>query len=637
MIRLSFVDSARLCGTETPPASLRHLLTLPPIWVRYLLARAAIVRHLQVNLRDRQPDISVHEFQSYTSSDFDKYLQDAAPYFLMTHDGAAQGHRQGQHMAQTSEGVDSKQSRAALREMILYFIAKGYNIALINGLEWRDTKVMTMVLERKSRGELSFVRGSLALDAITDSEPEVEAKVSQVRDLRLQLTERQELAVVTVCELLQRPLGGLDDDQRIHLCSSFLLHQAVLSHLPLSARRIDPHTGSPGASDFLLAVAAMAESILKTPAWCALETTSTRVCDVYDFIDGRVYLSVSAGRVSPGSETLETYAKLVEAVKQLCDKPSDFDAPNEANQTSSTTQRSSEPTDYDLKVLPFSNSVFDKHLEPVKLQVDETAGLQQSSASHRVFREVTHWHNAKKPLIPKGPPTAASAKQEFWAAKRNQMFMAEMQKYAASLTNAVGRSLEPESVIVGATKPTSRQLTATADSVATDSDSADSSSSAKGKSQPKKGGGKKAAQSAGKQAMMNSIAAGKAKKDEAASEKIVSSWHLVCKNFEADKDTRSRYKKAKEYLTNLQSTWRDVIGAECELYMLHTLLQYWIDACRRKEKQKHVEITALIWSHARNICKASSVTKEVVSSLDLTSKVRILMGKTLSFYRGHLP
>ena len=49
--------------------------------------------------------------------------------------------------------------------------------------------------------------------------------------------------------------------------------------------------------------------------------------------------------------------------------------------------------------------------------------------------------------------------------------------------------------------------------------------------------------------MLNQIAAAKAKKDESAGDKIASSWAVVCKGFEADRDSRSRYRKAKEYLT----------------------------------------------------------------------------------------
>lgn len=120
--------------------------------------------------------------------------------------------------------------------------------------------------------------------------------------------------------------------------------------------------------------------------------------------------------------------------------------------------------------------------------------------------------------------------------------------------------------------------------------------------------------------MLNQIAANKAKKDESAGDKIAGAWQVACKGFEADVDPRTRYRKAKDYLTNLKPEYKEVVGPECELYLLSCLLQYWIAACRQKEQANRIQVAALIWSHCRSIAQRGPLTKTIIKSLDHTVK-----------------
>lgn len=124
---------------------------------KYLLARAAIIRHLQVNLPDAVPDIEVHNFPSTSHSAFEQYLSATDIYFVLCHDGASTTDHQRRLILQ--KGLDALQHddeslnefhqnyRVAFRTFIYGFMKRGYSAALINGLEWRDTKVVTTVLE----------------------------------------------------------------------------------------------------------------------------------------------------------------------------------------------------------------------------------------------------------------------------------------------------------------------------------------------------------------------------------------------------------------------------------------------------------------------------------------------------------
>jgi len=619
---LVFFESNR--GLCTPPTS------DPAHASKYLLARAAIIKHLQANLPQSHPGIAVHVFQDYRSEDFAQYLRVAGPYFLMMHDGAHPLDKKGKQV--TGQDDDQASQKVSLRCMILSFISRGYNVALINGLEWRDTKVMTMVLEARHRTPAGHETQWVAPTTPGLEVLDVSTELSQVQAQNSELTQRQLLAVVAISQLLRDPPTQIPQSALPSLCCVFLLHQALLAHLPLSARRIESDPGAEGAQSVLHRLASVSEAILLSPAWSSevMSKSDASASDVVDYVDGRLFLQLSNGPSPPDAKVQETFQKLLTAVQQ-CSK-------SELNLGNGTRDGSGAPnddatqpgrTDTSLAVMPFSNTVFDKHLGPVRLNVDETVAGQQSASSHRIFKELTHWHNAKKPIVQKGPPTAASAKAAFWAAKREQMFMAEMQKYAASLTNAVGRSLEPESIIVGATKPTSREPgadTVKADprkagiQSPADSDASDSgSSSKKAKAGSKSGGGGKNAQkNAGKQAMLASIAASKAKKEESASDKIVSAWHAVCKNLQADSDPRSRFRKTKDYYGNLQASWREVIAAECHLYMLNCVLDFWIEVCRLKEQARRIEVAALLWNLCRDVMQSKGLTKTIASSVELT-------------------
>ncbi|KAK5110672.1 hypothetical protein LTR85_000754 [Meristemomyces frigidus] len=591
---------------------------------KYWLARAAIIRHLQVNLPRTHPEIAVKVLSGYDSPKFAQYLSASAPYFVMMHDGAQPQKRQGKHITHSVADASPSAQRVGLRGMILSFIGKGYNVALVNGLEWRDTKIMTMVLEARNRTASLQVAAKASQPGKAPAR-DVSGELPKLAQDAADLTERQRLAVIAVSVILRDPPHSLNKEDLPSLCSSFLLHEASLAHLPLSARRLESDAGVNGAQQLLLSIASISEAILQSSEWMQ-GVKSASICDVVDYVDGRLYLQLSHSAVPQDSPVQSTFESLLKAVRTLSDQELPKPKGSERSTSASNGHVPDEKNEQDdIAVLPFSNPVFDKHLEPVHLKIDESVADDQSYTSHRIFQELTHWHNAKKPLIVKAPPTRQEEKAAFWAAKRNQLFMAEMRTYAASLTNAIGKSLEPETIIVGATKPSGKDSPAVAamkgvDSPA-DSEASDSGTSGKGKPGAKKGGGgKTAAKNAGKQAMLAQIAESKAKKEESAGGKIVSAWSVVCKNLQADSDPRSRFRRARDYLTNLRAEWREVVSAEVELYILSCVLQYWIDACRREEKVQRIEVGALIWNLCTSITKSKGLTKTIVSNVELTVK-----------------
>ncbi|KAL1297753.1 hypothetical protein AAFC00_006291 [Neodothiora populina] len=555
-----------------------------------------------VNLATADSGIEITVFPSMHDKAFSEYLEKSGVYFIMAHDSAVPMH-DVDNSALNKEDVERCQT--AYRSMIMTFIQKGYNVALINGLEWRDTKVMTMVLE--AQGELQAAFLDQNATPVSQSEPIMVPELETLQADSLDLSERDQLTAIALSRMIAK------DDEALTSSMNILYHTALLSILPLSARRLEEVDCT--AAEHLTSFNRTAAEILESQAWSKFHDKGAASCDVADLVDGRLLNIVNASGV-PGIQSMAgplqmKYEVLRKAVEKLSSKVLQESTQGDGQTASSHARTPADGLSKEPKVLPFRNPVFDKHLESVQLAIDEDADEHGSPSAARIFREVTYWNNAKRPIIPKGVP-AVNAKQEFWAARRNQWFMAEMRTYAASLTNAVGKSLEPETIVLGG-----KQLTvvATPDK---NGQGGKKPSKKETEKDDKKKGSKKAGKGAGKAAIMESIAASKAKKDEASDHKAVQAWHTVAKNLGAERELSVRYAKLKDYQTNLSEDRRALFGAEVGLYMLSTLLEHWINVGRVKDADKGLGLAASIWHHLRSIQRQGSLTKTIVAKLELT-------------------
>ena len=106
----------------------------------YLLARSIIMRHLACHLPRTHPEIEVHSFNSVADPAFTKYMETSAIYFVMCHDGAFAPVK-SKTKQPVIDAYNGSWQRIALRKTIQHFIRTGFNVALVNGLEVKDTKV----------------------------------------------------------------------------------------------------------------------------------------------------------------------------------------------------------------------------------------------------------------------------------------------------------------------------------------------------------------------------------------------------------------------------------------------------------------------------------------------------------------
>ena len=115
---------------------------------KYLLARAVIYRHLSINLRGTHPNLKTYSFATEQDELFREYLKTSGVYFVMCHDGANSLPLSTDILSpeatkeeQAEIDIQETSRRVVLRRMICWLINGSYNVALINGLEWADTKV----------------------------------------------------------------------------------------------------------------------------------------------------------------------------------------------------------------------------------------------------------------------------------------------------------------------------------------------------------------------------------------------------------------------------------------------------------------------------------------------------------------
>lgn len=187
-------------------------------------------------------------------------------------------------------------------------------------------------------------------------------------------------------------------------------------------------------------------------------------CEVSIDVDGRIFaaLLVSVSLKPPSSESFSAHfgvnatAEMESIITELtldinfARFASRYPTVAPSSQSVTTT-----PQTLEFKLLPFSNDVFEDHLSSIHVAV-EPESYQAPSDSNAVrlqfgkgilFADTQHWHNTKKAILPKHLGGAVekigmTAKQKFRALRADQRFMAQLQRHAATLTGAMGSSLQ---------------------------------------------------------------------------------------------------------------------------------------------------------------------------------------------------
>ena len=412
------------------------------------------------------------------------------------------------------------------------------------------------------------------------------------------LTERVHLALIVLAKMFE--MHSVTET----LATSFLIHAVLIGSISLRKRCFR----TPALADivnselnaFLATFSKLSITLLKESLWTTAMEHSRVVCDVSDLIDGRlleaVHINITANALD--SRQCSMYEILANALCAISGVH--LKVPH---RTSAANVLVGTTDDFDineLAILPFSNPVFDNHLSSIHLRILPSKSSERQSG--RIYQEVSHWHNAKRRLDPKASQqTPASEKEKFRARRRNQFFMSEMQDYAASLTNAAGKALEPETVTVNGPESSKEKKAARppVDKVQ------------KAKATPSRKG-------QGKATMLDDIAAMKAFKDSENENKTFSSWRKVRETLEAERSLEAKYLKMSAYLRDLTDQKRATLEAEVNYHLLCVLVE--IYRVQRKGADSKATITAgedfyataaLAWDTCRRLSAMEGLTKTI--------------------------
>lgn len=418
-------------------------------------------------------------------------------------------------------------------------------------------------------------------------------------------SERFILTLITLSHILK------NRKFEVSLVVSFMIHTILIGEFRISERpqmqQDEANESSVKALDFLVEFSNISRQILNGSSWRFAMENHKLHCDIADLVDGRLYTTVVANVTRVSCDNGIDLSRLRPQIHAFVNALEHMSRERIALQDLKiswsgvfTSISFSDPDD--VGILPFSNSVFDRHLASINIHIDHSMEINRQSA--RIFQEVSHWHNAKRKIDHKATPLL-SEKEKSRALKRNQFFMAEMQAYAASLTNAAGKVLDPDSVTVSDKKKAGKTYIDIKESE--ESGGPKKYTNARGSSSRK---------AEGKKLMYENIAASKAAKDGELSKKLFLSWQTVRKGLESE-SLNSKYVKIKAYLGDLQENKRVILQAEVEFYLLTILVDIYRIRCDKKSEsgisieEEFYGIAALIWDTIRRLAIASGLTSTI--------------------------
>ena len=548
-----FSDLKHLCAPEDCSTSNAY---------KYQLARSVLIRHLSNQVSDSSDNFrpEVLEFESPEDSDFTEYLRTHAIQFFFCNEGEDSNH----------------DDTVILRHLIYQLISWGKNVALINSVEWKSSKVFAPLigrtnnvledLELKVTPSNTFKASEAAQVSFDDFDEGVD--IASLPDAEKSL--RANLSVA-ICQAIRESTVEEDQEEVDERIRAFLLHTAMLQTCSLSERQC----GKPKAPEtdkekedrgFLREFSEIAHLLIEDEHSLLSDEDEEELSgDIYDLVDGRIFFFF-IDRLRKGEAFPEN---VVEVAKPLI-KAVLGDASNEIN-TSPAPQntKAAEPAPAP-SALAFSHPALEDILKGIKL---DQAPEKRDSTADVVFEDLKNWHNSGKTLTKEKRPEKASP----YVLKRNQRMERDMVAYSASLTNSRGKTIDPETIIVQPKKVQAKQSKAKPVQNQGPNDSKGG-----GKKKGKKGG---PPQKGGRQAALDAAKAVQECKAQARSNTVINHWADMCAAFEKDSNLVSRYLKADKFAYERSS--RDdaaVLGSEIELYMCSILGKIWQELRSRATK-----------------------------------------------------
>jgi hypothetical protein len=425
------------------------------------------------------------------------------------------------------------------------------------------SQAMTVILE-STRQQSRRGFGRFYCTAASNTVPNIESAALNDLEGIVEPSERDVITVLVLRTAVQH--GAISADE----ASAFLLHTAALQYLPLSNRR-PSNTTANTAQNLICSFTRIAASLLRNEGLSEQLDVLDLPVNLADLLDGFLLTALTRDACLRNTLLANTavknkYDSLLNALVQASGIGYDGTfsmSMTAANQVfGDTAQCFYSAPGHDQTVLSFRNAVFDKHLAPVCLDLKERFSDGATSDNVKVFQELSHWHNHRKALALKAP----TQKVGYFARRRNDLYMAEMHAYAASLTNAAGKVLKPEIVIVNQ-KPhpskSQRALMLDAPDCSHQLEKGGPSKSGKKASKPMKKNGKTVA--------LEAAAAIKAAKIQSKGDIDAAYWKVKCRELHSQSNLQLRYLAARDYSMRLR--YASLFQPEVDLYTVDCLLR----------------------------------------------------------------
>ncbi|CAG8926156.1 unnamed protein product [Penicillium salamii] len=564
-------------------------------------------------------------------------------------------------------------SKFKLRAMIYWLSARGCNTALINSMELRDTKVMIMVIEGSARRttnrilpdlfdtninaqsenrsdggfELHNVNESLtriklnsnprrAADTIIDpndivlSQEHIDELLQRVMEDQNSMTQRQCLVITTLSVMLS-VLIEKSPENKIE-AQAMILHLVLLQNTQLSDRGMRPQKDR--GSQFFEVFLSIARVVLTSTRWTDIMTKNVSICDISDFLDGNVFFAAHSMLRAHGlknvlcSATLPSFNTIASCVDKICgtslqcktlknevtSKKTPTGNPKKAKQSTMKKKKSPSSQAVDT-VLPFFNSVFDDHLKPMHLEVDESTEPKNNQKPPKEFIEENHWHNSK-PLEEKGRTVLTPQEQQRYR-KRNQFFMSEMENYAASLAGSTG-STSPEIIVTGDPLKSNQSVRAKPQQKSTPNNNRSSGEAMKGLNKKKNAQNK-----SGNPDVRALAAASIQQKATEAAQKQKQKWKAVYQDqFACIADLETRFTKLNHYLSTMSKEMRCVLEPDVLLCLIHTLVQLIFLERQSIDENRHLFIVTRIWELISRLIKIKEgISADILNYVDKVCQI----------------
>ncbi|CAK5280839.1 unnamed protein product [Mycena citricolor] len=378
------------------------------------LARALLFQHLQ------KLDVVFRLFSDTRDPSWLQYEEERRPMFVMLHDGGV------------GDGKDVDRRTLLQRMTMLDLVDRGLSIAFLNGVEFRDSKVLTFVYhgDHRSSDHQGFAD---ALCIAKGARKELDEALRDQFESSLALNALNPPMSVPLhaqTVFLARIRNKLEDSDLVReLLFVFLTHVVLLPSLPLSDRAQPIHHLHSHVQTYLLDT--FLPAVFSVLAVAPLE------------VDGRVFAALLAYIVSnptkciseivPGIEefaaqwslSMPVFRVLQRYATSICDEKLDVPHPV-------------------YEVLPFHHPA----LDTLPL-VDDPSSMDTRDAPSSVYSDAKHWHNDQS-ILPRylggqdRPVLSAWEKQR--RNRGNQLFMVTLQRTAETLTGALGTGLRKISI-----------------------------------------------------------------------------------------------------------------------------------------------------------------------------------------------